>query len=286
MTGVHLAILALGTGLASPQRVPSLSGDIRPLGPVRSEILGNTRNVLVYVPPGYSDDKNEERYPVLYLQDGQNVFDGLTSFIPNEEWGADESADAMIRAGLCAPVILVAVANAGAARSDEYLPTRAKLGKSEAGGKADDYGRFLTEELKPRIDKEFRTLTGSQDTALCGSSFGGILSLHLALSRPEVFGKAIVMSPSVWWNDKVMIRRVQERAETPRPKLWVDMGHLEDASAIPNARGLEKALIGKGWVQGKDLLYIEVLGARHNERAWRERFDLALGWMFPPKSKG
>ncbi|MGE0002411.1 MAG: alpha/beta hydrolase [Fimbriimonadaceae bacterium] len=283
MTSTVLAALALVSASGQLHRVPSLSGDVRPMEPVRSEILGNSRQVWVFVPPGYDARGNERRYPVLYMHDGQNVFDGLSSFIANEEWGADESADAMIRAGLCEPVIIVAVPNAGASRADEYLPTRATLGKSETGGKADLYGKFISEELKPLVDKEYRTLPGPQDTALCGSSFGGIVSLHLALTRPDVFGKAIVMSPSLWWDDKLMIKRVQEREEAARPKLWVDMGHLEEPAAIMNARALDKALQGKGWEKGKDLVYIEYLGARHNERAWRERFDLALSWTFPPK---
>lgn len=283
MTGSLLATLVLAASQAQVQRTTSLSGDVRPLDPVASSVLGNTREVWVWLPPGYDAPNNVARYPVLYMQDGQNVFDGATSFIPNEEWGADETAEAMVRAGLCEPLIIVAVSNAGTARADEYLPTRGTLGKTTVGGKADLYGKFLATELKPKIDKAFRTRTGPEDTAVCGSSFGGIVSLHLVLSMPEVFGKAIVMSPSLWWDGGVMTKRVQEREERPRPRLWLDMGHLEDPAAIMNSRAMQKALNAKGWEQGKDLVYIEYLGAGHNERAWRERFDLALAFTFPPK---
>jgi predicted alpha/beta superfamily hydrolase len=277
-----LLLAAFCVAAPGQDRVASLSGDIRPHMRIRSEVLGNERDVWVYLPPGYDRSGNQARYPVLYLQDGQNVFDGVTSFIPNEEWGADETAEAMISAGLCAPVILVAVSNAGAARADEYLPTRAKLrGGEEAGGKAGLYAKFLATELKPFIDKEYRTKPGPDDTAVCGSSFGGIFSLHVALSTPETFGAAAAVSPSVWWDDRAILRRVQDLPAKTAVRLWVDMGAEEGPAAIYDSRALDKALRAKGWQPGPGYVYMEVPRGKHNERAWRERFPLILAWMFP-----
>ncbi|HVL39797.1 MAG TPA: alpha/beta hydrolase-fold protein, partial [Fimbriimonadaceae bacterium] len=116
-----------------PERRQSLTGDIRHHRDFESKILGNKRNLIVYLPPDYA--KQTRRYPVVYLHDGQNVFDGLTSYIPNQEWRADEAAEALIRAELIEPLILVGIDNAGIARGDEYLPTRTKFGDNEAGGK-------------------------------------------------------------------------------------------------------------------------------------------------------
>lgn len=280
------AVAALALHVLAQERVPSLTGDIRTIEAFRSKALGNERAVWVYLPPGYDRPRNAARYPVLYMHDGQNVFNGLTSYLPNQEWGADEAAQAMVQAGLCRPVIIVAAANAGLARADEYLPTRAQAGSNEVGGKADLYARFLCDELKPYIDKEYRTLTGPEDTAVCGSSFGGILSLHLALSRPDVFGTAGVVSPSVWWDGRIMVKRVQALAERPKVRLWVDMGTDESASAIADSRALRRAIEAKGWKNGEDFVYAEFPRARHNEQAWRERFGLLLAWMFPPRPSG
>lgn len=280
----YLAALALQP--TQEGRVPSLTGDIRHLGPVPSAVLGNERDVWVYLPPGYERQGNQRRYPVLYMHDGQNVFDGLTSFLPNEEWGADEAAEAMVQANLCRPLIIVAVANAGAQRADEYLPTRAALRGTDVGGKADSYAKFLIDELKPKIDSEFRTLPGPEGTGVCGASFGGIVSLHLALTRPDVFGAAAVVSPSAWWDGRLMVKRVQELASKPPVRLWIDMGTEEGVSSLADARALRKAVEAKGWKPGAEFVYAEFPRARHNERAWRERFDLILAWMFPPEPGG
>ncbi|RYG49092.1 alpha/beta hydrolase, partial [bacterium] len=177
-TTMLAAALALSFQI-SDARVSSVVGDLRIERKFVSKILGNERDLRVWLPPGYEKEPRR-RFPVTYLHDGQNVFDGMTSFIPNQEWRADETVKALSDAGLLPPMILVGIDNAGAARGDEYLPTR-----KEYGGKADLYGRFLLEEVMPFVDKTYRTKKGPRETALVGSSFGGVITAYLGLRHPE-----------------------------------------------------------------------------------------------------
>jgi predicted alpha/beta superfamily hydrolase len=168
-----------------------VSGTIRVAPAVHSPELGNRRDILVYLPPSYHE--GEGRYPVIYMQDGQNLFDEATSYAG--EWGVDETMEALGREeGLEA--IIVGVPNMGIQRVDEYSPFRdRRLG----GGRGDDYLRFLTQTLKPQIDRDFRTLGGRKHTGILGSSLGGLISLYGFFRAPAVFGFAGVMSPSLWF---------------------------------------------------------------------------------------
>lgn len=260
-----------------PSRKPTLTGNIERMPAFESKTLGNRRDILIYLPPGYGND-TKRRYPVAYFHDGQNVFDGATSFIPNQEWRADETAQAMIEAGLIEPIIMIAIPNMGAERSNEYLPTRFKMRDTEIGGKADDYGKFLADELKPEIDRKFRTQASR--SALIGASLGGIVSLHLGLTRPNTFGMLGVMSPSVWVDDRIMLKKISALPNRPNLKVWVDMGGSEGPNALDDARKLRDALAAKGWSQGRDLLYFEEHNAEHNEAAWARRLPLVLRFFF------
>ena len=144
-----LIVMALAFGSAAAQQPHSLTGDIRLHKSFHSKLLNNDRDVIVYLPPGYDANKTK-RYSVLYLHDGQNIFDGATSFIPGQEWRVDETAQSLIAANRIEPLIIVGVYNTGAERVNEYTPVADA--KFKAGGKADLYGRMLVEELKPFID--------------------------------------------------------------------------------------------------------------------------------------
>jgi predicted alpha/beta superfamily hydrolase len=239
--------------------------------------------VLVYLPPGYEANK-KKRYPVLYLHDGQNLFDGATSFIKGAEWRVDETAQALIEARVIRPLIIVGIYNTGADRIDEYTPSADPKYK---GGKADLYGRLLVEELKPFIDSHYRTLRDAKNTGLGGSSLGGLVSLHLALKYPKVFGRVAVVSPSVWWNKKVIVREVEALKKKTGARIWLDIGTKEGGNEAEehknNTRQLRDALSAKGWIEGKDLKYYEAVGAEHNERAWAQRVEPMLKFLFPPK---
>ncbi len=267
---------------AQQERTPSLTGRIEPMPAVRSQVLGNSRDVLVYLPPQYASEP-KRRFPVLYLHDGQNVFDGATSYIPNQEWRCDETAEALIGAGLIEPIIMVAIPNMGVERANEYLPTTKKLQGSEVGGKAPLYLKFVRDELKPAIDSKYRTKAGTADTGLCGSSFGGIATLYLGLWAPKTFGKLAVVSPSVWWDDRKALDFVADFKSTPRPKVWLDMGTKEGEDGIRDARELRDRFLKSGWRAGKDFAYYEDGFAAHNEAAWARRFPAMLMFLFPQK---
>lgn len=263
--------------LSQDVRRSSLTGNIVAHPNFESRILGNKRDVWVYLPPCYQREA-KKKYPVLILHDGQNVFDGMTSFIPNKEWRADETAEAMINAGLIEPIIMAAVSNAGTERADEYLATRGKVGGNEVGGKGDLYGRFLIEEVLPFVAKAYRVDTRPSVTGVCGSSLGGMITLHLGLHTSR-FGRLGIVSPSVWWNNREVLNQVANVKIASRPKIWLDMGGSEGRDGLQDARSLRDALLKRGWTT-KNLRYYEEPGAQHNEEAWARRFDLILGFLY------
>jgi predicted alpha/beta superfamily hydrolase len=248
----------------------------------RSRWLPSRRDIFVYLPQAYMGEPARQ-FPVFYLHDGQNLFDGRTSYVADHTWRTTETADALTEAGKIEPVILVGIANTGVKRMTEYTPTRdARLG----GGAGDRYGRLLVEELKPLIDQTFRTLPGREHTGMGGSSLGGLISLALGLKYPEVFGRLAVMSPSVWWNQRSILNIVSDfRASDsrPRPRIWLDMGTAEGLRHLRDTDLLHRRLRLRGWKDGVDLQYLRVEGAQHNEDAWAARFDEVLTFLFPAR---
>jgi predicted alpha/beta superfamily hydrolase len=263
----------------SDDRPHTLTGDIRTHEHFTSRFVERERTVIVYLPPGY-DERSAVRYPVLYLHDGQNVFDQATSF--GEEWHVDETAQQLITGGRIEPIIIVAVYNAGEDRIHEYTPTpnEAKGG----GGRADDYGCMLVQELKPFIDATYKTLPGAANTAMAGSSLGGLVTVHLALRYSTAFGKIAAMSPSVWWDDRVILSEVGALAGKLPLRIWLDAGTKEGPEVIADARKLRDAFVAKGWTTPGDLMYYEAEGGEHNERSWAQRVAPVLQFLFPPRS--
>jgi predicted alpha/beta superfamily hydrolase len=242
-----------------------------------SEILPDDRAVSVYLPPQYLESK-ERRFPVLYLQDGQNLFDGRTSYIAGKTWNANTTADRLTEAGEIEPVILVGIANTGLRRMAEYTPTRDfKMG----GGEGRSYGRLLIEELKPWIDSAYRTLPEAKNTGLGGSSLGGLISLYVGFAHPEVFGKLAVMSPSLWWDHRSILNAIEQQAKKPDLRIWLDMGTAEGLRHLRDADMLERLLLQRGWRSGVDLVYVKAQGGVHDERAWSDRFGGVLRFLFP-----
>ncbi|HVH86315.1 MAG TPA: alpha/beta hydrolase-fold protein [Terriglobales bacterium] len=255
-----------------------------------SRYLPHRRDLVVYLPPDY--EESDRSYPVLYLHDGQNLFDPETAYVRGMDWKVDETADALIRAREIQPVIIVGIFNTGEHRIEEYTPTRdRKLG----GGHAGLYGRMLVEELKPFIDERYRTLTGPQNTGLGGSSLGGLATLYLGFTYPEVFGKLAVLSPSVWWDNKAILKIIANSSKqhsavsTPpnqgqthsRLKVWISMGTEESQTGVRDADLLRNALVEQGWREGDDLHYEVIEGGKHNEAAWAERVEPVLKYLFP-----
>jgi len=244
-----------------------------------SKFLSTRRDLIVYVPPGYHESTT--RHPVLYLQDGQNLFDPATSFA-GDDWRADVTADDMIQRREIEPCIIVGIYNTGSKRISEYAPTRDR--RHRKGGKADRYAEMLARELKPFIDHEYRTLKPARYTAVGGSSLGGLVTLVAGLQYPRVFGELAVISPSVWWDHRSILRWVDDYSEIVRPRVWLDVGTAEGNGPqhiVDDARALREALVNKGWREGDDLSYHEIPGAGHSERAWAERFGAVLAYLFP-----
>ena len=217
---------------------------------------------------------------MLYLHDGQNLFDSATAFC-GQEWGLDELAEELISSGQIQPIIIVGIYNTGVKRMSEYTHIRDRRGR---GGRARHYAKLIVQDLKPFIDSEYRTLADQENTALGGSSLGGLVTLFLGLHYPQVFGKLIVMSPSVWWANRAILREVRWLKTKPAQKVWLDIGTSEGSNpdhVVQDARMLRDALVGKGWKPGEDFRFVEDEGAGHNEKAWGYRMREALKFMFP-----
>jgi predicted alpha/beta superfamily hydrolase len=240
-----------------------------------SSFLAHKRDITIYLPPGY--DEVTERLPVLYLHDGQNLFDPERAHVRGQHWRVGETLDALVADGTLPPLIVVGIDNTGTFRIHEYTPTKdARLG----GGLAGQYGRFIVEELKPFVDRTYRTRADAAGTALGGSSLGGLVTLSIGLTHPGVFGGLVAMSPSVWWDRRVILSTIRRTRPRPSLRIWIDMGSAEGRRAVDDARMLKASLVRAGWHAGHDLHYAEYEGATHSETAWAERFGAAVTWLF------
>jgi len=243
----------------------------------RSKFLRNQRSLVVYLPPGYHEQP-QRRFPALYLHDGQNLFDGSTAYIQGQDWHVGQSADAEIGAGRVEPLIIVGIYNTGKSRIREYTPTRApKLG----GGRADRYGKFLLEEVMPFLHREYRVDGGRERTGIGGSSLGGLVSLYLGMSRSDVFGRIAALSPSVWWNQRVIHKFAQRVPLHSRPRIWLDIGTREGPRIVEDVERYRDVLLHRGWQYERDLHYERVEGAEHNELAWAQRVGPFLRFLYP-----
>src|SRR3954465_3966727 len=237
----------------------TLTGNIHTHTHFPSKILRNERDVLVYLPRGYR--RNRQRYPVLYLHDGQNVFDAATAF-GHVEWGVDETAQRLIREELMEPTIIVAVGNTGENRIHEYTPTRGVIDdsgkrKKRSKGLGQKFGRFMVEELKPFIDKLYRTRPEAEFTGLGGSSLGGLSTMALALWYPNVFTRIAVMSASIWWDNCVIYDMVAAIQPAPKPPLKTALDTGKSEPGWERAAILRDKLMEKGWRLYDDLEYAE-----------------------------
>ena len=239
----------------------------------------------MWLPPGI--DGRKRRHPVIYFQDGQNIFDPLTAFLGNA-WHAGRTAAELIRAGEIGAPIMVGIYNTGFARMDEYAPTRGEFAgwdkescRSRGRGRA--YARFVAEEVKPFIDARYPTLGGPENTSVVGSSMGGLISLYCALWYPKIFGAVGMLSPSIWWDDGAPAKFVRALRKKPPVRLWLDTGTAEPG--WERTRMFRDVLVERGWREGEggDLVYVEDEGAAHNEAAWAARTGPLLRWLVPKR---
>lgn len=249
-----------------------------------SALLRNRRAIIVWLPRGYWTDPTR-RYPVLYLQDGQNVFDARTAAY-GVAWDFDAHATRLVRQREVEPVIIVGVYNTPA-RMAEYTPP---WSDSPDAGRLEAYGSFLLEEVKPFIDARYRTL--DERTGIAGSSLGGLSALYLGFRYPRVFTRVGSVSPSLWYGDGAMMRALAMVGELHGPqRLWLCSGTLEgrppgvrSSLSIRNLRRLRALLLKKGYHEGESLFYREVRGGRHDEISWSARVPEILRALYPPLS--
>lgn len=246
-----------------------------------SEHLAHPRSLIVHRPPGY-DLEPDRRYPVFYLQDGQNLFDDDTAF-GGHAWHCDETAERLARTGEVPPVILVGIGNTPD-RLREYGAKR-----TGRGDRSRAFGRFLVREAKPFIDATYRTLPGREHTAVGGSSMGGLIALNLCKWYPGVFGMCGAMSPSLWWDGESFLRDIGSKAGwLTTCKVWLDMGGREgntratQRAGLQRARRLAESLRGFGLETAGRLRFVEDPIGGHDERAWAARFGDVLRFLFNP----
>ena len=264
----------------------TLTGDIRSHR-VSSERLQDKRKILVYLPPGYESNP-EKRYPVLYVQDGQSIFDERTA-TRKSEWGLDETAESLISQGKMAETIIVAVDNGGSGESRRVDFTPAPDSRY-GGGQADNYLGFLRDELKPMVDATYRTQPQRETTGVMGASLGGLFSLYAGLAAPATFGLVGALSPSLWYAGQDMLKRLDAPSEGRQKleKIWIDMGTEEanpdwSLQPITEFRQARTALQAQGYQENVTLFAPEYEGAQHTNQAWRERSGDVLQALFPPR---
>jgi predicted alpha/beta superfamily hydrolase len=238
--------------------------------------LSNNRTLMLYLPPSYNENPLK-RFPVLYMHDGQNLFDAATSSF-GTEWQVDETINSAVAGGRMDEVIVVGVYNT-ANRIWEYTPC---CDATYGGGGADVYERFLIDTVKPYIDHNFRTLPGKDNTAVMGSSLGGLLSFYLARRNPAVFSRAGCMSSSFWWNNQALTAQVEQSTAYVPVKLYLDAGTSSDG--LPETTRMDTALVADGYVQGRDVNFYAAQGGSHNEASWAARVNIPLQWLFPWQS--
>ena len=250
-------------------RTARARGSLITLPQVESAELGNRRDLVVWLPPGYS--RSERRYPVIYMHDGQNLFDPRTSYA--EPWRVDL---ALGKAGQRAiEAIVVGIPNMGVDRINEYSPyVDAKLG----GGSGDRYVDWVIGTVKPLVDHAFRTRPDREHTGMIGSSMGGLITLYAYLRDPMVFGFVGVMSPSLWFAGRSIFTTLAESPHVPG-RLYLDIGGREGKVAVDDARRMRDALIEKGYALGRELRWVEDAKGRHNEADWGRRLGDALPFL-------
>ena len=268
-----LVLAALPACAADAPRPSTAGANVHVLDAMTIPGLDRQRTVRVYLPPGY--DASNDRYPVLYLHDGQNLFDDATSYVG--EWGVDETLDAMARDHL--PFIAVGIDHGGEKRINEltpWPPADPKYGPAEGIA----YLEFVVKTVKPFIDAHYRTRTGRQDTAIGGSSMGGLMSHYAIHKYPQVFGRALVFSPAYWISGELPFDYTLGRTLPPGTRIYAVTGGKEGEEALA---GLERmaAVLRDNDLPGVAVCSEVRAGAEHNERFWSAEFRRAVEWLFP-----
>jgi predicted alpha/beta superfamily hydrolase len=263
-------------------RVEAATGDLR-LHEFRSRIFRNTRFLRVWLPPAYDNPENVgRRYPVLYLNDGQNLFEPSTSFT-GVEWEVDETAERLVNDLIIPPMIIVGMDNAGKDRYREYMPHRS-LHPMMLRVQGNRYPDFLMKEVMPFVARNYRVFSGPENTGLGGSSLGALIALYTAMVRPGVIGRLLVESPSLWASNRQIIRDSRPIRRWPE-RIFLATGTAEagrqdrDQSVVDDVREFAAILRRAGLDDRRLALEIDE-GGTHHESAWARRFPEALTFLF------
>ena len=268
--------------IAGVIRATSATGDLR-IHKFSSRIFRNTRFLRIWLPPGYEDLSNVTRhYPVLYLNDGQNLFESATSF-NGIEWQVDETADRLIREGQIPPLLIVGIDNAGKDRIREYMPHRSyqPMILRVQGSR---FPSFLIKEVMPFVQRHYRVASGPENTALGGSSLGALIALYTVAVSPGMFGRLLLESPSLWASNRQIIRQSRTVRRWPE-RVLLATGTTEagredrDQSMVDDVRELAAILRRAGLSDQRFRLMVEQ-DATHHESAWARRFPAALSFLF------
>ena len=258
----------------APADYPGVVGTLHVLGPIDSQALGLSRSVFVRLPSSY-DAEPERHYPVIYMQDGQNLFTDALAF--GAEWQVDEHLERLSALGLEA--IVVGIPNGEEHRLAEYSPYVDKEGR---GGRGDEYLRFVVDDVMPAVARQYRVLGGRDATGILGSSMGALISLYAFLTRPDVFGFVGAMSPALWFADAAILATAAS-ADVAGGRIYLDIGTEEGEEHVGYVHELHRLLLDKGYTQGESLLYVEEDHAEHTEAAWAHRLRTALYFLLPPR---
>lgn len=232
--------------------------------------LGRKRRISVLLPHNYYE--TDKRYPVLYLHDGQNLFD---EYAPYGNWGVDKTLTWLSAQGM-GDVIIVAIDHGGELRIQELLPYSTPR-YSEAEG--DLYLKFMLEDLKPMIDNRFRVLADRTSTGIGGSSLGGLLSLYAGFEYPDIFGNMMIFSPSLWISEEIY-KRAKSFTPAGPTDIYLYAGGMESANHYGQVLRLDSILQEKRKYDDFDIIFSHNPSGQHKEIHWGEQFPLALKWLF------
>ena len=233
---------------------------------VFSPELNVQKKIWVYLPKDYAT--SNKKYPVIYMHDAQNLFDKKTSFVG--EWEVDETLNAMD-----ANLIVIGIEHGNEKRLDELTPFK---NEKYGGGNGDNYLNFIIKTLKPKIDSLYRTKANAKNTAIFGSSLGGLLSFYAVIKHPEVFGKAVVFSPSFWFSEEIYT--LMKNAEKTKAQIFFLAGDKESETMVADLKKMVTLLDRNRCECLKFNKSVIVKGGEHNEKLWRENFAEAVKWLF------
>ncbi|GAA4341003.1 alpha/beta hydrolase-fold protein [Mucilaginibacter gynuensis] len=266
-TTIVLDIVAWQDNFKAAEKKHTASANVQLMAPkFNIPQLGRQRRIWIYLPADYKTSR--KRYPVIYMHDGQNLFDEYVSGYG--EWGVDEALDSLPAKKQC---IIVGIDNGGGQRISEYDPYDSKYGGK---GRGDDYVDFLAKTLKPYVDSAYRTQKAAKYTTVAGSSMGGLISMYAVLKYPDVFGNAGIFSPAFWIAPEIFT--YADKNLNKKSRFYFECGDAESALMTTDMQKMADLARSKG-IDIKNAPTLIIKGAKHNERQWRSAFPAFYEWL-------